>query len=355
MPLGGGISSTQRFYSQGVPITPGIMAAPAAPVVTSPATPIPGSLTGVSTSEGASPVGYKPVVPDPLKAIEDAINAYTSKLSSLQAAATKQTEANQALALKEITDPYPQFMANTNQIGQNISDWSQGLLTPENVAVATQGIMQKAAGRGMSSASPAVNAALRRVLGLQSYQLQQNATGQQNAVLSGLPKTTPVSVSSLGITPENLFSSIFGAQQLANLYAAAPNPADAYNLAMQNAQRGLTAGGAAGRGPYAVSPGGEGTADPNTMAMLQALINRGTGMAPSASAYYTPDITAPTPAEVGTADSAIYGSPENTWDYLFYEGPYAGDYVAPTETTPAPVTSPPWTDEEYWNNFYFGG
>lgn len=355
MPLGGGISSTQRFYSQGVPITPGIMAAPAAPVVTSPATPIPGSLTGVSTSEGASPVGYKPVVPDPLKAIEDAINAYTSKLSSLQAAATKQTEANQALALKQITDLYPQFMANTEQLGTNIADWSKGLISQPTVNAITQAMAERGAARGMGPASPNINAALARVIGRTSEGLQQQALTGQNALLSGLPKTTPVSVSSLGITPENLFSSIFGAQQLANLYAAAPNPADAYNLAMQNAQRGLTAGGAAGRGPYAVSPGGEGTADPNTMAMLQALINRGTGMSPSASAYYTPDITAPTPAEVGTADSAIYGSPENTWDYLFYEGPYAGDYVAPTETTPAPVTSPPWTDEEYWNNFYFGG
>lgn len=350
MPLGGGISSNQRFYSQGVPITPGIMAPPAAPTVTSPATPIPGTLTGVSTGEGASPVGYKPVVPDPLKYIQEAIDSYMKQLPTLQQAATKQTETNQALALKQITDLYPQFMANTSQLGANIGDWSKGLISPGTVNTITQAMAERGAARGMGPSSPNINAALARVLGLTSEELQQRALTGQNTLLAGLPKTTPVSVSSLGITPENIFSSLFGAQQLANLYAAAPNPADAYNLAMQNATRGLSAGGAAGRGPYAGGVGTEGTADPNTMAMLQALINRGTGTTTGTSAYYTPDVTAPMPSEVGVEDSAIYGSPENLWDYLNYEGPYAGDYVAPPVTTP--VTSDPWTDEEYWSNFY---
>lgn len=346
MALGGGISKSQSFYGES-PMPAAGLPAPVplgAPVV-------PGAVPGTAPSTYNPAVGGIPSVPDPLKAIQDAITNYTTNLPALQALANQQTAANQAAAVKAITDLYPQFKSNTAQLGADIADWAAGNISQSTVNQLTQRMGERAIRSGFGPNAPATNAALLSLLGKTAEGLQQTALTGQNTLLAGLPRTAPVSVESFGLTPGNIFGNLYNAELQAALYRAAPDPASAYNLAMQNAMRGLTGGIGAGAGPYAGTPTTGGTSSPEILKLLQDLINRGSGTSTGSqtSAYYNQAPYVPTPA---TEDSAIYGSPENLWDYLNYEGAYAGDYVAPP-TTPTPPTLPP--DEQYWQDFYFGG
>lgn len=338
MPIGGGISSSQAFYDQPQELIPqarNVLGLPATTTIGAPASTSPGTVTGTAPATYNPAVGGIPSVPDPLKAIQDAISAFTKQMPTLQSLANQQTAANQAAALKQITDLYPQFTGNTAQLGANIADWAGGRISQPTINALTQAMAQRGVRGGFGPNSPSTNAALMSLIGKTAEGLQAQALTGQNTLLSGLPRTTPVSVESLGLTPGNVFSNLYNAQLQAALYKAAPDPASAYNLAMQNALKGLGAGGAAGRGPYAGTPTTGGTSSPEILKLLQDLINRGSGTSTGSqtSAYYEQPSAA-------TYDTTPYT------DYFTEQDPYYSDLFTPDTSTPV-ADNVPYTD-------YFG-
>lgn len=291
---GGGLSRNYNPYAFDAFYGPA-----ASPATT--AAKIPGAVTPVAPATYNPAVGGIPSVPDPLKSIADAIAAYTKNLPALQALANVQTAANQEAQVKQITDLYPQFKANTAQLGANVADWAAGKLSTSTTNALTRAMMERGVAGGFGPDSGQTNAALMALMGKTSEALQGQGLTGQNTILAGLPKTTPTTVASLGMTPESIFSPLYNAQLQAALYAAAPNPADAYNLAMSNATRGLGMGGAAGRGPYAGVPTTGGTSSPEILKMLQDLMQR-------------PFSTTPSPTQTATA-------PASTINYSDYAMP----------------------------------
>ena len=312
-----------------------------APVIASPSSPAstaPGTIAGTPPTTYNPAVGGIPSVPDPLKAVQDAIAAYTSNFNALQELANKETAArsamaqqqmeaaikaamagqagslpaaqaianqinaaNQAAAVKQITDLYPQFTSNTAQLGANIADWAAGNLSQSTTNAIIRAMAERGVAGGFGADSPATNAALMSLIGKTSEALQQQGLTGQNTLISGLPKApltsaegfmlspntilsgtlgqmgTPTTVASLGLNPANIFGNLYNAQLQAALYRAAPDPAAAYNLAKANLTEGLTAGGRAGAGPYAGTPTTGGTSSPEILKFLQDLINRTSG------------------------------------------------------------------------------
>lgn len=338
MPIGGGISMSQDFYNQPQELIPqarNVLGLPATTPIGAPASTSPGTITGTAPSTYNPAVGGIPSVPDPLKAIQEAITGYTTNYNALQALANQQTAANQAAALKQITDLYPQFKGNTAQLGADIADWASGRISGSTVNELTRRMGERGIAGGFGPNAPATNAALMSLLGKTSEGLQQAGLTGQNTLLAGLPRTAPTSVESFGLTPGNIFGNLYNAQLQAALYRAAPDPASAYNLAMSNALKGLGAGGAAGRGPYAGTPTTGSTSSPEILKLLQDLINRGSGTSTGSqtSAYYAQPSAA-------TYDTTPYT------DYFTEQDPYYSDLFTPDTSTPV-TDNVPYTD-------YFG-
>src|SRR5512147_936344 len=88
---------------------------------------------GGRAGRGNEATGYIPTIPDPLAEIQKALHQYTTSIPSMINSAQAINEANQAAALKQITDLYPQFTQNVKQLGANVADWSQGNLSRNTI------------------------------------------------------------------------------------------------------------------------------------------------------------------------------------------------------------------------------
>jgi len=312
---------------------------PYAPVAAVPTTGVAGTLTGSGPANYNSAVGGIPAVADPMEAVAKAIAEYTKQLPAMQALANQQTAANQAASLKQITDIDPSYLATMAQSGKNLLDWSEGKASDASTNALIQFMAETGRAMGVGPNSPNIaTGLLTRYLSNAEAQ-QQRALEGINTLLSGIPRTTPTSISEFAISPGDLFQGLYGAQQLANLYAAAPVPVDAYNLAMANAQKGLNLGGAAGTGPFAGYSGAQGTTSGTNQAildMLQRIISRpSTTSSTETSAYYNPTST----------NWTQYGIPDIVSPNLNYGGEF--DVVQPG----ANVVSP---EEEFWNAVLYG-
>lgn len=323
------------------------------------------------------------------------IAAYNQKIGAQQAAAAQAaaiannlqnlpaTEAlagqmnafNQAQAVKQITDLYPQFGANTAQLGADLADWAAGRLSTSTTNALTRAMMERGVAGGFGPDSAATNAALMSLLGKTSEALQEQGLTGQNTLLAGIPRapladtssfmlsptavlsqmgSSALPVSDFNVSPNTLLQTmgspsmltnymvspdaIYAAQQQANLYAAAPNPADAYNLAMGNASRGLNAGAVAGRGPYAGTPTVGGTSSPEILKMLQDLIQRPFSTTPSP----TQTVTQPPASAINYSDYTLPGmdfggefdtvQPEANYDpYQFTDTTPYTEYFGPND------------------------
>lgn len=311
MPIGGGIPAyipttmpqdQGGWYNLYPGKTPATTAAPAVP-----------SATGAKPATYNPAVGGIPQVPDPLAEIQKAIGAYTANLPTLQGVANTTNAANQAALVKQITDLYPQFGANVNQMGMNIGNWAAGNISDSTRRMLSQSMAERGAAGGFGPDAGATNAALMAVLGKTSEGLQSQAINAQNALLSGIPRASLTDATKLMPSPGDLLKGITEADLLANIYAAAPNPADAYNLAKADALSGLRLGQNRATGPFAGTPGGDSSA---TQQLLDMLVRRGTGRAP------TPSTTAPTTANTGSTQlTPAQWDQEflNFWDQSFGE------------------------------------
>lgn len=280
MPIGGGIPAyipttmpqdQGGWYNLYPGKTPATTAAPAVP-----------SATGAKPATYNPAVGGIPQVPDPLAEIQKAIGAYTANLPTLQGVANTTNAANQAALVKQITDLYPQFGANVNQMGMNIGNWAAGNISDSTRRMLSQSMAERGAAGGFGPDAGATNAALMAVLGKTSEGLQSQAINAQNALLSGIPRTSLTDATKLMPSPGDLLKGITEADLLANIYAAAPNPADAYNLAKADALSGLRLGQSRATGPFAGTPGGDSSA---TQQLLDMLVKRGTGSAGALPKY----------------------------------------------------------------------
>lgn len=274
-------------------------------------------LTGITTTEGSEALGYRPIAANPLEAAEAVLKGTAAQMPQMNALASQITNARQQQLLGQIMGMYPQFLSTTNQIGQNISDLAQGNISQATKNQITQNIMERVgAGRGFGPDTQALNAALNAALGRTSESNQLAALQQQGALMSYLPTATPYDVSNLMVTP----GAMTEAQNLANLYAAAPNPQAAYDLAAANAMKGLNLGARAGTTPNAAS------------ALLDNLINRTTtpssylGPGPGAGGFPNPTVLPSNPN--ATANTYSYDPVQAAnWDWT-YIGP--GDSLANT-------------------------
>lgn len=315
---------------------------------------------GIKAAQSASQAAMQNAITN-LPAYENyaqQIAAYNQKIGAQQAAAAQAsalannlqnlpaTESlagqinafNQAQAVKQISDLYPQFGANTAQLGADVADWAAGRLSDSTVNALTRAAMERGVAGGFGPDSASTNAALMALIGKTSEALQQQGLTGQNTLLSGIPRAPLADMTSFMLSPSAVLGqmgssalpvadfnvspnailqtmgspslltnymvspdAIYNAQQQANLYAAAPNPADAYNLAMGNAGRGLGAGFNAARGPYAGVPTTGGTSSPEILKMLQDLMQR-----PFATTPATQTATAPA-STINYSDYAMPG------------------------------------------------
>lgn len=277
-----------------------------------------GNLTGQSTTTGSAALGYKPLVPDPTATAANAIKGNLTNLTSATDLANQITNSMQANRIGQITNLYPQFNANTAQSGANISNWAQGRISDSTTNALSQAAAERGAMGGFGPVSPNSNAAFMRLIGQTSEGLQQQAISGQNALLSGLPTTTPTNPSSFMVSPD----AQYNAQLLANIYAASPDPNAAYTLAAQNALSGLSQGQIAAR-PTG-SGASAGTSNLNDLGWLDNLINRTSGSArPSVTTSAQQTYSAPVgdTLEGLGADYALYGSDPNN----LFGGDYTGD------------------------------
>lgn len=345
--LGGGISMNQNPYAFDLSAVPSAgFSAYGVPMGTGTTTATPkGTIPGTPPATYNPAVGGIPTVPDPLESLTKALEAYTKQIGTMTGTADQINAANQAAALKQVTDLYPQFKANTAQLGADIASWAAGQVTPSTKNEMIRLMAERGIKGGFGPDSGATNAALLSLLGKTAEGLQQQALTGQNTLLAGLPKAPLADVSKLGVDANTLFKSLTDANLLASYLKAAPNPADAYNLAIGNAGLGARAGYRAAAGPWAGAPTTGGTGDSQTLALLQQLINRGAGGGGGGVAM--PDVTAPTAAELGPEDAALYGGEDAWFDYLngMPQG-WTSTQLAANRPTP---------DEQYWEDFYFGG
>lgn len=314
-----------------------------------------GPTTGSNTINLDAALGVKPVIPNPLDAVNQAIATYQQQLQANQALVNQIDQAKQDAAVKQVTDLYPQFKSNVSQIGADIGDWASGNVSASTKNAITQMMAERGVAGGFGPDSPATNAALLSLLGKTAEDLQGKAITGQQTLVNTLPRADLTDVTKLAISPTDLFKSIYEGNLLSAYTQAAPTPTEAYRLAMQNAQGGLRGGYNTGRGPYANTPTTGSNAD--VMALLSQLINRGTGGgstgAGGTSTYYQNNPYAPPTSTADyTGDPEVdsfyslldeYGDPNSAIDWSTFG-------TAPQETyggIPSPLGGASSLDEYY--------
>lgn len=185
-----------------------------------------GSLAGQPSSAGSPATGYIPYVPDPSATSAKALATNLANIPALHG------------LFSGIANTYiPGATAKFAQESANVDE----LLNPTKFVDTDRYSAEAGAARGIAGSPAAISSA---VLRRDKDKLQRQLLGSQ--LLSSIASRGAgmLPIPQFLITPESQQQW----QYLANQLAAAPNPAEAYNLAGANAARGLQAGMRAGYG-----------------------------------------------------------------------------------------------------------
>lgn len=291
-------------------------------------------LAGAGTQAGAGAYGAVPTMPSPSQTQAQALSGNLNQMAQIQRIMQAINEQSAQSAMYPLTLNLPNYQ---NAMGQAMGNVQQNLAGAIPGDVWSQ-MQQAAAERGVamgSPTSPNANSALLRALGLTSLGLQQQ--GQQNLtnLMAAVPRGTLFDPSQLLVTPAQQQE----AQYMANVLAAAPNPAAAAAAEQAAIQAGMSAGqGASGRGvpgPTTVSfPSGGG---------FQG--STGSSIAP----YSSPELQRAQQATFLETELARKRA-EALAAQPYYNLPsYAGPTVAPTTYgMPADTFYNPYTDQSQY-------
>lgn len=204
----------------------------------------PGSISGTPGHAGAGAYGTVPNVPDPVLSGNQAIAGNIANLGGIFDLAGGVNDFQTEQLLKQYSAGLPDYQALTQKASANIANELAGVVPPDVI----NQISQAAAERGVASGSymdPNSNAAYLKALGLTSLGLQQQGQSDLTAAVKRTPTAGLFNPQTMFVSPEQEQA----AQMAANLYAAAPDPAQAAAEAERKALEGLKAGqGAAGGG-----------------------------------------------------------------------------------------------------------
>lgn len=198
---------------------------------------------------GAAPRNYNPASGG-IPGVTNPINTITGNLGGIGGISSAITDQQLADLRKQYPSEYfatlQQLLLNTQRrAGGDISD----LLPELQTRNAEAGIAGGYSGSGME------NTKLLRDLGLTRYGVEEQALKDLGLIQSGTPTVKPYD-------PTGIMSALVGAQERADIYAAAPVPEEAYKRARDAARGGGGGGGGGGPGggvrPGTVGGGGGG-------------------------------------------------------------------------------------------------
>jgi hypothetical protein len=186
-----------------------------------------GTLQGAQPFNYSSAYGGVPQVPDPFSSQANALAGNTNNLSALYGLAAPINQFQMSQAIGQLDTAIPGYSGMIGQSGQNIEAELRGEL-PQDVI---NQLGRRGAERGIamgSPDSPNTKAAYLQALGLTSLDQIRHGESDLTAAMGRAPKPTLFDPMSMIVGP--MEAQI--AQYMANLYKAAPAPADAAAAAM---------------------------------------------------------------------------------------------------------------------------
>lgn len=266
--------------------------APAAGAPGLPGVPASGNLIGAPAFNYAGAYGGIPQIPSPGATQLASIEGNLAAMPQLQALAQQINAFNTQQAVAPFIANLPQYGAMTEASSGNILSNLRGELPPDVMYL----IAQQAAERGVQSGvpgSPNANSALLRALGLTSLQRKDLGESQLSGAIARTPIGPLYNPASAFVTPDQQQQ----AQAAANLYAAAPIPAERAAAELAAAQAGV----GAGRGATAPS----GYSYPSGASRQTPMAGyRGAGVQPTAPGQpynpASPNAYAPPPTQAGS-------------------------------------------------------
>lgn len=201
------------------------------------AAPVAPNLPGAPASNYSSPYGGIPQVPSPIATAQGAISGNIANLPSIFDLAKQLNAFSNSQAVLPYLGNLPGYTGMLGQASRNATSLLQGKV-PMDV---WQQMAQRGAERGVgmgSPSSPNANSALMQALGLTSLGLQQQGLGNFQTLMGLTPVGQQFNPATMLVSPEQMQS----AQAAANLYKAAPVPADKAAADLNAALAGLGAG-----------------------------------------------------------------------------------------------------------------
>lgn len=288
----------------------------------------PGNLAGAGPFNYSGPYGGIPQVPNPVTTAGEAVKGNLGNLGDIKNLATGVNAFTTEQAQAPLVANLPGYMGLIGQSSGNILSNLQGKL-PQDVINLLQ---TQAAERGVaigSPGSPNQEAALLRALGLTSLDLMGRGESQLTQAIGRTPVGPQLNLGSFLVSPESQQS----AQAAANLYSAAPIPAQKAAADLAALKSGLGAGRAAtgnasptynislGR-PQPTAPGSPASSYYSPTPFASAGPNYMAGRPDFSDSGVSPEVAAMAASLNGTAATSsryvpgfdsLYGDTEDIW------------------------------------------
>lgn len=292
------------------------------------------NLTGAPASNYSSPYGGIPQVPSPTFTAGGAIAGNTANLPGALNLAGQVNTFSNAQAVAPYTANLPGYAGMLAQASGNTGNLLQGQVPTDVWQQMAQGAAERGVGMG-SPGSPNANAAMLRALGLTSLGLQQQGLGNFQTLMGLTPVGQQFNPASMFVSPEQMQA----AQTAANLYKAAPVPADKAAADLNAALAGLNAGrGSVSPGGYIPFPSGSATQMPAYTAQPTA---------PGVTAKPTGTATAPPPSQVPSVQDLWNQAPYPGGENMTFPGMPDYPYVPGFESLP-----PQWAASQGAEPYY---
>lgn len=182
--------------------------------------------------------GGVPQVPAPAASAGAALSGNISNLAQLYNLAGNVNAFQTGQARAPLIAGLPNYENMLAQSSGNIGSLLKGQIPADVLSQIEQGAAERGIATG-SAGSPNANAAMLRALGLTSLGLQTQGEQELTAAIGRTPQPPLMNPATFLVGPEQQQQ----AEMAANVYGAAPSPADAAAAAMGAARAGARAGG----------------------------------------------------------------------------------------------------------------
>lgn len=316
------IGPTGSISLPGYPGTGGGVASPAA------------TLTGAPAFSYSSPYGGIPQVPNPIGTAGGAIAGNTANLPGALNLAGQVNQFSNQQAVNPYIANLPGYAGLLGQASQNASSLLQGQVPTDVWQQMIRGAAERGVGMG-SPGSPNANAALMQALGTNSLALGQTGLANFQTLMGLTPVGQQFNPASMFVSPEQMQA----AQTAANVYKAAPVPADKAAADLNAALAGLNAG------RVSVSPGGYIPFPSGSATQMPAYTAQPT--APGVTAKPTGTGTAQQPSQVPSVQDLWNQAPYPGGENMTFPGMPDYPYVPGFESLP-----PQWAASQGAEPYY---